>query len=89
MHSFTPVFDGAPRRADVGLLYDPRRAAERQWCGRWREALLGRRPELIVRRNDPYRGGADGLVTHLRRRFDADRYVGVELEVNQKFTVGG
>jgi predicted N-formylglutamate amidohydrolase len=36
-----------------------------------------------VRMNYPYRGAADGLTTHLRRRFPASRYLGIELEVNQ------
>ncbi|MEX2185629.1 MAG: N-formylglutamate amidohydrolase [Pirellulales bacterium] len=85
VHSFTPVFDGVARRADVGLLYDPRRTLERQWCGRWRDALVQRRSDLLIRRNYPYRGVADGFVTHLRRTFSEASYVGVELEVNQKF----
>lgn len=89
VHSFTPMLDGVARAADIGLLYDPRRALERQWCGAWRESLIGLRPDIAVRRNYPYRGVADGFVTHLRRQFADDRYVGVELEVNQKFPLAG
>ncbi len=40
-------------------------------------------PELRVRRNYPYAGKGDGLVTHLRRRFAPGAYVGIELEINQ------
>jgi hypothetical protein len=36
-----------------------------------------------VRRNYPYTGKSDGFTAYLRKRFDADRYVGVELEINQ------
>ena len=89
VHSFSPVMNGVERRADVGLLYDPRRPLEREYCGRRRDALMQHQGDLIVRRNYPYRGVADGLVTHLRRRFAADRYVGVELEVNQKHPLAG
>jgi hypothetical protein len=41
-------------------------------------------PKWSVRRNYPYLGRSDGLTTYLRRRFDRDRYVGVEIEVNQR-----
>ena len=88
VHSFTPVMDGERRRMDVGLLYDPARRGEAALCARWRRELLRRRPGVAIRRNAPYRGTADGLVTHLRRRLPEARYWGVELEVNQKH-VGG
>lgn len=38
----------------------------------------------MVRRNYPYRGSGDGLTSYLRRRYPATRYIGVELELNQK-----
>ena len=88
-HSFTPVLDGQPRNADVGLLYDPARAGERQLCLRWQARLRERAPRLTVRRNYPYRGVADGFVTYLRRRFPPAAYVGVELEINQKHAAAG
>ncbi|NJD18078.1 MAG: N-formylglutamate amidohydrolase [Gemmatimonadetes bacterium] len=84
VHSFTPVLDGRVRRADVALLYDPRRSLERTLCGAWARALAERLPELAVRRNQPYRGASDGLTTWLRRRFPAEAYLGVEIEVNQR-----
>ncbi len=83
-HSFTPTLDDNVRRADVGLLYDPARVAERELCVRWQRALGERVPWLCVRRNYPYLGRSDGLTTSLRRPFDGDRYVGVEIEVNQR-----
>jgi len=83
VHSFTPVLAGQVRRADIGLLYDPARWAERELCARWAQRLREMAPELRVRRNYPYRGHADGFSTYLRTRFAPPRYLGIELEVNQ------
>ena len=85
VHSFTPVIQGKPRQADIGLLYDPSRVAERELCRRWQGLLLAVAPDWCVRRNYPYRGIQDGLVTALRKEFPGTAYVGVELEVNQRF----
>jgi predicted N-formylglutamate amidohydrolase len=84
VHTFTPVLGGEARSADIGLLYDPRREAERCLCMAWQRALRAARPDLGVRRNYPYRGRADGFTTHLRRTFAAEAYLGVELELNQR-----
>lgn len=84
VHSFTPRWQGRVRRCDIGLLYDPRRGAEHDLCQHWQRLLRARSPELRVRRNFPYRGGADGLTAHLRRELPARAYLGVELEVNQR-----
>jgi predicted N-formylglutamate amidohydrolase len=88
VHSFTPELDGEVRNADVGLLYDATRRAERGLCGAWAEALRERVPGLRVRRNYPYRGTADGLPTWLRRRFPVKTYAGIELEANQALLAG-
>ena len=88
-HSFVPVLNGSTRNADIGLLYDPRRPAERALCASWRQSLGVRASRLRVRRNYPYRGYADGLTTHLRRRYGRRGYVGVEIEVNQKHVLAG
>ena len=87
-HSFAPVLNRETRRADLGLLYEPRRRYERAFATVWLEELRARAPHLVVRRNYPYRGVNDALVTHLRRRYGERSYAGIELEVNQKF-VGG
>jgi predicted N-formylglutamate amidohydrolase len=87
-HSFAPRLNGHPRRADVGLLYDPARATERRFCDSWRKALAAALPELRIRRNYPYRGNADGLTTALRRRFGEREYLGIELEVSQRIVSG-
>ncbi len=83
VHSFTPELDGHVRNANIGLLYDPQRAGEREFCRTLRQALGAHSPGERVRLNYPYRGVGDGLITSLRRQHPAKRYVGIELEVNQ------
>jgi predicted N-formylglutamate amidohydrolase len=83
-HSFTPVMRGAVRHCDVGFLYDPRRRGEVRFVAEWYAALHAAAPELVLRRNYPYRGVSDALVTQLRRRYGSRGYVGMELEINQK-----
>jgi predicted N-formylglutamate amidohydrolase len=82
MHSFTPVVAGRVRRAEVGLLFDPRRIRERAFA-----ALLRPRLEahgLVVLMNSPYRGTSDGFTTRLRHRLPAERYLALEIETNQR-----
>ncbi len=89
VHSFTPVFQGEARNADLGLLYDPARPRETRFCRIWQQELERCAPALRVRRNYPYRGASDALVTTLRRRLPPGRYLGLELEVNQQLPVEG
>jgi predicted N-formylglutamate amidohydrolase len=84
VHSFTPVLDGETRRADVALLYDPARPRERRLAEEWAEALATALPDRVVRRNYPYLGTADGMTTAFRRAYPAIRYLGLEIEVNQR-----
>lgn len=86
VHSFVPVLHGVRRDADVGLLYDPRRPAERAIVS----ALAGRLRDqgLTVRLNYPYRGTSDGFTTFCRRLWDDPRYAGIEIEINQRLLVG-
>jgi predicted N-formylglutamate amidohydrolase len=87
-HSFTPELRGEVRNCDVGFLYDPARRGEVRFVEAWIAALRTAAPELVLRRNYPYRGVSDALVTHLRRRYAGRGYAGMELELNQKH-VGG
>jgi predicted N-formylglutamate amidohydrolase len=87
-HSFTPTLGSEVRNCDIAFLYDPARRGEVSFIDAWSAALAAAAPELTLRRNYPYRGTSDALVTHLRRRHGDVRYAGVELEVNQKH-VGG
>lgn len=85
VHTFTPVLNDNVRTVDVGFLYDPKRAAEKAFCQKWRNELEIQMPDLNCRMNAPYRGTADGLTTALRKKFAGESYCGIELEVNQKF----
>lgn len=81
VHSFTPVWDGFLRNADLGLLYDPSRRPERGFAVSLQRVLDFR--ELRIRRNYPYRGSADGFTTDLRRLHPPSGYLGIEIELNQ------
>lgn len=85
VHTFTPVLGTVHREGDIGLLYDPKRKAEQQFCRTWKKLLELQDPNLIVRFNYPYLGISDGFPTYLRKRFGQHDYIGIELEVNQKF----
>lgn len=89
VHTFTPVLGGEERQADIGLLYDPKRKNEQAYSKAWKTALNKADKDLLVRFNYPYLGIADGFPTYLRRKFKADEYLGIELEVNQKFPQQG
>ena len=87
VHSFTPELHGQRRNADLGLLYDPRRTLEKDLCLQWQKALAHHCPDLRVRRNYPYRGNSDALVTALRNKFTPSDYLGIELEINQALPI--
>lgn len=83
-HSFTPELNGQVRNADIGLLYDPGRSGEARLSREWQRAIRAEVPGLKVRMNYPYAGTADGMTVSLRKLFPGDRYIGLELEINQK-----
>jgi predicted N-formylglutamate amidohydrolase len=82
VHSFTPRLMGIERKADIGLLFDPRRHREKALCA-WAAEHL-RKAGYQVRFNYPYRGVNDGFTTANRRVFASREYLGIEIEVNQK-----
>jgi len=84
VHTFTPNLNDEIRNTDIGLLYDPARSAEKEFCINFKRNLKDQNPELKIRFNYPYLGKADGFTTYLRKRFP-ENYMGIELEVNQKF----
>jgi predicted N-formylglutamate amidohydrolase len=86
-HSFTPELHGKMRNADVGLLYDPARSGEVEFCELWKKSLAVCAPELKVRRNYPYAGKGDGLTRYFRTQFSRAEYIGIELEINQRFVL--
>jgi len=84
VHTFTPNLNEEIRNTDIGLLYDPSRSAEKEFCINFKRNLKDQNPELKIRFNYPYLGKADGFTTYLRKRFP-ENYMGIELEINQKF----
>jgi predicted N-formylglutamate amidohydrolase len=82
VHSFTPKLNGKVRGNDIGLLHDPDRSWEVTVCETIKPGLVEH--GLSVRRNFPYFGNTDGFTSSLRHEFDANRYVGIEIECNQR-----
>lgn len=85
VHSFAPILNGKKRAADIGLLYDPKRISEKEFCKKLKTQLQEGLPDLKIRMNYPYLGTTDGFTTYLRKKFP-QKYVGIELEVNQQFS---
>lgn len=85
IHTFTPVWNGVEREVDVGLLFDPERTNEASFCEMYREKLAQTLERINIKFNEPYKGIDDGFTTYLRTRFDNERYLGIEIEINQKF----
>ena len=85
IHSFTPRLRGVTRRTDIGVLHDPEIPSEARVAQHLRRELQVACPTLKVHMNLPYRGTTDSFVTWARMGLPADRYLGFELEVNQKF----
>src|SRR4029453_16292716 len=71
------------------LLYDPGRPGEVALASAWLAALKAADPTLRLRRNYPYLGKSDGVTQTMRRLHPPDRYVGIELEVNQRYVEEG
>lgn len=86
IHSFTPVLNSEIRNCDIGLLFDSRKLEEKQFCKTFKTDILKVNKDYKVRFNYPYLGKADGLTTYLRIQFP-ENYIGVELEINQKFAM--
>ncbi len=89
VHSFTPQLNDEVRNADIGLLFDPRRAWEKNLSRQWQSELRSSKLQPRVRLNYPYRGISDGLTTTLRKQFSDDYYAGIEIEVNQAIPLAG
>lgn len=87
VHTFTPVLNNQVRNADIGILYDPKRSKEKHLAILIRNELLSNDKDLRVRFNYPYLGISDGFTSYLRKKFAQKFYLGLELEVNQKFVL--
>jgi predicted N-formylglutamate amidohydrolase len=84
VHTFTPVMNEVIRKADLAILFDPGREEEKSLALSWRREIQMINPKLKVRLNYPYKGISDGFSAYLRKIFPKN-YLGLELEVNQKF----
>jgi len=84
VHSFTPNLNGEERQCDIGLLYDSRKPEEKEFCKQLKYELSQIDNTLNLRFNYPYLGKADGFTTYLRKQFPK-HYLGIELEINQKY----
>lgn len=87
VHTFTPQMNGVNREVDVGLLYDPKRNLEKEFCWKWRRQLEKLMPDLKYRMNHPYPGTMDGFSTSIRKDLSQEEYLGIELEVSQRFAL--
>ncbi|WP_431137046.1 N-formylglutamate amidohydrolase [Psychroserpens mesophilus] len=85
IHSFTPHLNGIERHCDIGLLYDSRKRSEKEFSAFLKTQIKTENSGLNVRFNYPYLGKADGFTSYLRQRF-TQNYIGIEIEVNQKFS---
>ena len=84
VHTYTPALAGKVRGNDIGLLHDPAWGIERQVCDDIR-AGVGEESAHVVWFNRPYSGTADGILPALRRENSPKTFVGIEIEVNQKY----
>ena len=85
IHTFTPELNGIVRAVDIGLLYDPERLREYEFCRLWKSRLDEQMTDKLVLYNCPYNGADDGLTTYLRNKYSPDAYLGIELEISQRF----
>ena len=85
IHTFTPFWNGIERGVDLGLLFDPDRTSETKFSEVYRSRLRESLPAMNIEFNEPYKGIDDGFTTYLRTQFDNDRYLGIEIEINQKY----
>ncbi len=85
VHTFTPRFRGTRRTVDVGILFDPERQLENKFASDWIKTLRSQLPTYRVAANEPYLGTDDGLTTSLRKQFDAKDYIGIEIEISNRF----
>ena len=83
VHTFTQRLNGESRGNDFGLLYKPSHRAERAMAGRWDRRLTEQ--GFRVRRNYPYSGLDDGFCMRMRAERSARSYLGMEVEMNQKW----
>ena len=81
IHTFNPIEKGKMHNAAIGLLYDPKRHAEKEVARIFHEILIKRTP-YKTRLNYPRTGKTDNHTSHIRKHLDESCYLGIELECN-------
>ncbi|MDX1278629.1 N-formylglutamate amidohydrolase [Oceanihabitans sediminis] len=84
IHTFTPIWNETERNCDIGLLFDSRIKSEKTFCKNLKKEIQKIDKTLNIRFNYPYLGKADGFTTYLRKQLPSN-YLGIEIEINQKF----
>lgn len=79
IHSFTNILNQKIRKTEIGILFDPKRQDEYQFA-----KIIKSNLSYQCHFNLPYRGISDGHTQSLRLSFTKN-YLGIEIEVNQKF----
>jgi len=85
IHSFTPQLNQEIRNCDIGLLFDSRKANEKEIAVALKKSIIVQNPNYRIRFNYPYLGKSDGFTTTLRKQFPK-HYSGIEIEINQSFS---
>lgn len=85
MHTFTPSLNGVERIVDVGILCDEEKKLELDFSNDWKDKLTTQLPDKLTMINMPYNGADDGFTTYLRNKYNQTDYLGIELEINQKY----
>jgi len=80
VHSFTPVYEGAVREVEVGVLFDREEALAAELCARFREA------GFEARLNEPYSGKL-GLIYSVSAHAAVSGRRALELELRQDLAV--
>ncbi|MEE2888554.1 MAG: N-formylglutamate amidohydrolase [Planctomycetota bacterium] len=83
VHSFAPRLRDQVRSNHFGLLYGPSRKLERAMADRWGGLLS--EAGFRVRRNYPYSGLEDGFCMRMRAERPPRTYLGMEIEMNQRW----
>ena len=69
----------------LGLLYDPSRHGEKEVIRVWRNIMMNQLTPLRVRLNYPYKNRPQSFTAFLKRHYPECDYLGVELELNQRY----
>ncbi|HAA13208.1 MAG TPA: N-formylglutamate amidohydrolase [Cytophagales bacterium] len=84
-HTMAHKVAGQVREMDVALLFDPSRNEEVALVEAWAQEINTLDSSLKVAFNEPFQGYNDGQVVWLRRMYGQELYVGIELELNQRW----